>query len=67
MLSRRRRLMNITSVNQTAYAIGTATDANGKTINTLTANGTAFGTVSNSNNNMIYTPRQIQLGVRLQF
>ena len=39
----------------------------GKTINTLTANGTAFGTVSNSNNNMIYTPRQIQLGVRLQF
>jgi hypothetical protein len=67
MLSRRRRLMNITAVNQTAYAIGTATDASGKTINTLTANGTTFGTVSNSNNNMIYTPRQIQLGVRLQF
>jgi hypothetical protein len=59
---------NITATNTPAYAFGTATGANGQPYSTLTQyTGAAFGSVSNSNNNMIYTPRQIQLGVRLQF
>ena len=59
---------NITATNTPAYAFGTATGANGQPYSTLTQyTGAAFGSVGNSNNNMIYTPRQIQLGVRLQF
>ncbi|MBB6142693.1 hypothetical protein HNQ77_000631 [Silvibacterium bohemicum] len=58
---------NVTAVNTTAYTLGTTT-TNGVTTNTLTqflAN--PFGAATNSNNNNIYTPRQMQLGVRLQF
>jgi hypothetical protein len=63
---------NVTAVNTTAYALGTATNpATGATINTLTLNTlnntSLFATPSNSNNNNIYAPRQLQLGVRLQF
>ena len=58
---------NITATNTPAYAFGTAT-AGGSTYSTLTQyTGAAFGSVSNSNNNNIYTPRQIQLGARLHF
>jgi len=58
---------NITATNTTAYAFGTATNG-GTTYSTLTQyTGAAFGSVSNSNNNTIYTPRQIQLGARLHF
>ena len=58
---------NVTSVNTTAYTLGTTT-TNGVTTNTLTQFlGSPFGAATNSNNNNIYTPRQIQLGVRLQF
>jgi hypothetical protein len=58
---------NITATNTPAYAFGTASTG-GTTVSTLTQyTGAAFGSVSNSNNNNIYTPRQIQLGVRLQF
>jgi hypothetical protein len=58
---------NVTSVNTTAYQFGTAT-VNGVVQNQLTQfTGSTLGSVSNSNNNNIYSPRQIQLGVRLQF
>jgi hypothetical protein len=58
---------NVTAVNTTAYSFGTST-TNGQTINTLTEFlGAPLRAATNSNNNNIYTPRQIQLGVRLQF
>jgi hypothetical protein len=57
---------NITAANGTTYGIGTAT-INGAVTNTLTANTTPLGSVTNSNNNNIYTPRQIQLGARFTF
>ncbi|ADV83614.1 TonB-dependent receptor [Terriglobus saanensis] len=53
---------NITAENGTTYAIGTT-----GTVNTLTANSTPLGAVTNSNNNNIYVPRQIQFGARLTF
>jgi hypothetical protein len=59
---------NITATNTPAYAFGTATNAAGQAYSTLTQyTGAAFGSVSNSNNNNIYSPRQIQLGARFQF
>jgi len=58
---------NVTAVNTTAYTLGTSGTGAAK-INTLTQfTGSVFGATTNSNNNNIYTPRQIQLGVRLQF
>ncbi len=58
---------NVTGINTTAYTLGTTT-VNGVQTNTLTQFlGSTFGAATNSNNNNIYTPRQIQLGVRLQF
>lgn len=55
---------NVTSVNTTAYAVGS--DSTNK-INTLTAN-TLYGTVTNTNSEgFVYSPRQLQLGLRLQF
>jgi hypothetical protein len=58
---------NVTTTNTTAYAFGTATSG-GSTYSTLTQyTGAAFGSVSNSNNNNIYSPRQVQLGARLHF
>jgi hypothetical protein len=58
---------NVTSATTSAYAAGITT-VNGVTENTLTETtiGT-FGVPSESNNNNIYTPRQLQLGLRLQF
>ena len=58
---------NVTGVNTTAYSLGTST-INGVQTNTLTQFlGSPFAAATNSNNNNIYSPRQIQLGVRLQF
>ena len=58
---------NVTDVNTTAYTLGTTT-INGVQTNTLTQFlGSPFGVATNSNNNNIYTPRQLQLGVRLEF
>ena len=55
---------NITAENTTSYAVSTVTAGSRYT---LTANSTPFGSVTNSNNNNIYLPRQIQLGARLIF
>jgi len=57
--------VNITGVNTTAYAYGVGTGSLAGT-NTLTYN-TPFFTTTGSNGNFIYTPRQVQLGVRVQF
>ncbi len=58
---------NVTAVNSTAYSFGSVT-VNGVRSNTLNQfTGSNIGSISNSNNNNIYAPRQIQLGVRLQF
>lgn len=58
---------NVTAINTTSYTLGTTT-INGVQTNTLTQFlGSPFGAATNSNNNNIYSPRQLQLGVRLQF
>jgi hypothetical protein len=61
---------NVTAVNTTVYSLGTAKNAaTGLSYNTLSANASngVFGAPSNSNNNNIYSPRQIQLGARIHF
>jgi hypothetical protein len=59
---------NVTSMNMTAYSLGTAKTSSGQAYNTLTEYTSAtFGTANNSNNNKIYSPRQLQLGARFQF
>lgn len=61
--------VNETSVTTTAYSYtpGTAaTSTAPATPNTLTYN-TPFGTRSNANSSLVYSPRQVQLGVRVQF
>jgi Carboxypeptidase regulatory-like domain/TonB dependent receptor len=57
--------VNITGVNTTAYSYGAGTGSLAST-NTLTYN-TPFFSTTGSNGNFIYTPRQVQLGVRVQF
>ena len=52
---------NVTSVNNTGYIIGGTAAAP-----TLSFNS-SFGTVTNSNSNFAYSPRQIQIGARLLF
>ncbi|HEX7289356.1 MAG TPA: TonB-dependent receptor [Candidatus Angelobacter sp.] len=49
---------NITTVNNLGYTISG---------NTLTPNTLPFGIPQNSNNNFVYTPRQLQLGLRVHF
>ncbi|HEY6972005.1 MAG TPA: hypothetical protein VJA94_22530, partial [Candidatus Angelobacter sp.] len=49
---------NVTGINTTAYSISGTT---------LTFQAATFGTVTNSNSNFQYTPRQIQLGARFSF
>ncbi len=61
--------VNETSVNTTSYAyapgtVATATAA--ATPNTLTYN-TPFALRNNANSSLVYSPRQLQLGVRVQF
>jgi outer membrane receptor protein involved in Fe transport len=55
---------NVTSVNSTAYTMSTVNGVN--LLSGNAANG-VFGAKTNSNNNNIYTPRQIQIGLRLHF
>jgi outer membrane receptor protein involved in Fe transport len=57
--------VNVTGVNTTAYAYGVGTGSLAST-NTLNYN-TPFFTPTSANGNFIYTPRQVQLGVRVQF
>ena len=57
--------VNVTGVNSTAYAYGAGTGAQAGT-NVLTYN-TPFRTPTSANGNFIYTPRQVQLGARIQF
>jgi outer membrane receptor protein involved in Fe transport len=52
---------NVTSVNNTGYIIGGTAAAP-----TLSFNS-SFGSVTNSNSNFAYSPRQIQIGARLLF
>jgi len=48
---------NVTSVNTTGYTFSGSN---------LNYNGAA-GTVTNANSNYVYSPRQVQLAVRLEF
>ena len=60
---------NITSVNTSAYSASTSGGVNTLTIVPVSGTTTAasFGTESNSNNNNVYVPRQIQLEVTFKF
>jgi len=61
--------VNETSVNTSAYAYAAgkaATATTAATPNTLTYN-TPFGIRNNANNNLVYSPRQVHLGLRVQF
>jgi hypothetical protein len=58
---------NITGIQNTAYNLSsTGTVAAGNVVDTLTLQPN-FGTYQNSNSNYTYTPRQLQLAVRLHF
>lgn len=58
---------NTTALNTTAYGSSAGTAANvGVGKNVLTYNS-PFGTATSGNSNFIYTPRQVQLGVRMHF
>lgn len=65
---------NVTNVNQTAYNINASATPGTATTNTLTFNTNQsnaalplFGATTNSNNNLVYSPRQVQLGARFHF
>jgi outer membrane receptor protein involved in Fe transport len=55
---------NVTGVNNTGYIIGSGGTLTFNTDNTGTP---LFGTVTNSDSNFSYSPRQVQLGIRVQF
>lgn len=63
---------NVTSVNTTGYFVA-ASGAAGGTGNTITfntnssSNAPVFGTPTNANSNLQYSPRQIQVGAKLHF
>jgi outer membrane receptor protein involved in Fe transport len=65
---------NVTSVNATAYSIN-ATASSTTPANSLVyqpaqgagVNASGFGTASNADSNFVYSQRQIQLGVKLDF
>ena len=60
---------NVTGINSTGYSIGTSASTCGSAalVPCLSFNSATFGTVTNSNSNFQYTPRQIQLGARFSF
>ncbi len=65
---------NVTNVNSTAYNINANNAGGSATSNTLTFNANQtnaalplFGAATNSNNNLVYSPRQVQLGARFHF
>jgi hypothetical protein len=57
--------VNVTSVNTVGYTLTAGTAATAGTAG-LTYNS-AFGTPTAANNNNVYSPRQLQLAVRLHF
>jgi hypothetical protein len=57
---------NITAVNATAYFVSSET-INGVKTPTLEYNSGVYGTPTNINSNFAYSPRQVQLGVRVLF
>jgi hypothetical protein len=54
---------NVTSENNTGYIIS----GTNLTFNTSPTVGPLFGTITNTNSNFTYSPRQIQLGLRVKF
>jgi hypothetical protein len=65
---------NVTSVNTTGYTFGSPTPGDSakgytgpQTYSTPLTYNPSFGTVTNVNSNYAYSPRQIQLAMRLQF
>ncbi len=60
--------LNISGVNTGAYSYGgtAGTSANPNPANTLTYN-TTFGVPTSGNSNLVYSVRQVQLGLRVQF
>jgi hypothetical protein len=61
---------NYTGINSTGYDFGSgtsATSANGTTYTTPLTYAPSFGTYNNANSNYAYSPRQVQLALRLEF
>jgi hypothetical protein len=59
---------NVTGVNNTGYFIGsTAANPVTKAVSATLSYNSSFGSVTNSNSNFAYTPRQIQIGFRFFF
>jgi hypothetical protein len=58
---------NVTGVNNTGYIIGSTTDPVTKAVVPTLSFNSSFGSVTNSNSNFAYTPRQIQIGFRFFF
>jgi len=58
---------NVTSVNNTAYSIGSTTNPATKFVTPTLSFNSPFGSVTNSNSNFAYTSRQIQIGFRFFF
>jgi hypothetical protein len=65
---------NYTSVNNTGYTFGGSTSGvttsaytGPQTYSTQLQYNNSFGTYTNSNSNYAYSPRQIQVAVRLSF
>jgi hypothetical protein len=59
---------NVTGVSTTGYSVGTSAAAcGGSTSPCLNFNSSTFGVPNSANSNFIYSPRQLQLGVRVKF
>jgi hypothetical protein len=58
---------NVTGMNTTAYSIGSAGTLVYQSRSGAGVNASGFGTVSNSDSNFVYSQRQIQLGLKLDF
>ncbi|HLY91993.1 MAG TPA: hypothetical protein VKQ89_01930, partial [Candidatus Angelobacter sp.] len=60
---------NVTGVSTTGYSVGTSATACGgaAAVPCLNFNGSTFGVPNSANSNFIYSPRQLQLGVRVKF
>ncbi len=58
---------NVTGVNNTGYILGSTTNPATKAVTPTMSFNSSFGSITNSNSNFAYTPRQIQIGVRFLF
>ena len=60
---------NVTAVQATAYFVGSEALTAGSAVKspTLEYNSGVYGTATNINSNFAYSPRQVQLGVRVSF